>query len=182
MSSLTALVADLASGRVTVVDLTQPLGPDTPVIGLPSIFAPSPGVSMDVISRYDDKGPAWYWNTIHMGEHTGTHFDAPVHWISGRDLPDNTTDTIPPGQFVGPACVIDITMECVANEDYLLDVGTLERWESRHGRIPRGLLWGDHVLRDRWGRRGPRRRRGHSGRAERRAGRAARGGSTPRVP
>ena len=95
MSSLAALVADLAAGRITVVDLTQPLGPDTPVIGLPPIFAASPGVSIDVISRYDDKGPAWYWNTIRMGEHTGTHFDAPVHWISGRDLPNNTTDTIP---------------------------------------------------------------------------------------
>ena len=63
MSSLAALVADLAAGRVTVVDLTQPLGPDTPVIGLPPIFAASPGVSIDVISRYDDRGPAWYWNT-----------------------------------------------------------------------------------------------------------------------
>ena len=106
---LTALVADLAAGRITVVDLTHPLGPDTPVIGLPPMFAASPGVSIDVISKYDDKGPAWYWNTIRMGEHTGTHFDAPVHWITGRDLPNNTTDTIPAGQFVGPACVIDIT-------------------------------------------------------------------------
>ena len=101
MASLHALVADLAAGRITVVDLTQPLGPDTPVIGLPPMFAASPGVSIDVISKYDDKGPAWYWNTIRMGEHTGTHFDAPVHWISGRDLPNNTTDTIPAGRFVG---------------------------------------------------------------------------------
>ena len=131
MSSLAALVSDLAAGRVTVVDLSQPLGPDTPVIGLPPIFAASPGVTIDVISRYDDKGPAWYWNTIRMGEHTGTHFDAPVHWITGRDLPDNTTDTIPAGQFVGPACVIDVTAEVAANEDYLLDVAALERWEAR---------------------------------------------------
>ena len=80
--ALLPLVAELAAGRVAVVDLTQPLGPETPVIGLPPIFAASPGVSIDVISRYDDKGPAWYWNTIRMGEHTGTHFDAPVHWIT----------------------------------------------------------------------------------------------------
>ena len=100
---------------------------------MPPIFAASPGVSIDVISKYDDKGPAWYWNTIRMGEHTGTHFDAPVHWISGRDLPNNTTDTIPARQFVGPACVIDVTSEVAANEDYLLDVAALERWESRTG-------------------------------------------------
>ena len=138
MSTLAALVADLAAGRITVIDLTQPLGPGTPVIGLPPIFAASPGVSIEVISRYDDKGPAWYWNTIRMGEHTGTHLDAPVHWISGRDLENNTTDTIPARQFIGPACVIDITSETAANEDYLLDVSALERWESTHGRVPRG--------------------------------------------
>ena len=150
MSSLSALVADLASGRVTVVDLTQPLGPDTPVIGLPPMFASSPGVSIDVISRYDDKGPAWYWNTIQMGEHTGTHFDAPVHWVTGRDLPNNTTDTIPPRQFVGPACVIDVTSDVAANEDYLLDVAALERWEASNGRVPRGA-W--VLLRTGWSRR-----------------------------
>jgi kynurenine formamidase len=150
MSSLAALVADLAAGRITVVDLTQPLGPDTPVIGLPPIFASSPGVSMEEISRYDARGPAWYWNTIRLGEHTGTHFDAPVHWVSGRDLPNNTTDTLPASQFIGPACVIDITSEAAANEDYLLDVGALERWESRHGRVPRGA-W--VLLRSGWSRR-----------------------------
>jgi len=150
MSTLAALVADLAAGRVTVVDLTQPLGPETPVIGLPPIFAASPGVSIDVISRYDDKGPGWYWNTIRMGEHTGTHFDAPVHWITGRDLANNTTDTIPARQFIGPACVIDISSEVQANEDYLLEVAALEKWESRHGRVPRGA-W--VLLRTGWSRR-----------------------------
>src|SRR6185436_8459521 len=77
-SILQQLVAELDAGRVRVVDLTQPLGPDTPVIGLPPQFASSPGVTIEVISRYDDKGPGWYWNTLHLGEHTGTHFDAPI--------------------------------------------------------------------------------------------------------
>ena len=66
-SVLTSLVAELAAGRVAVIDLSQPLGPDTPVIGLPDMFAASPGVSIEVISRYDSKGPGWYWNTIRMG-------------------------------------------------------------------------------------------------------------------
>jgi kynurenine formamidase len=151
MSTLAALVAELGSGRIQVVDLSQPLGPDTPVIGLPPIFAASPGVSIETLSRYDDKGPGWYWNTIRMGEHTGTHFDAPVHWITGRDLTDNTTDTIPARQFIGPACVIDATSDVAANEDYLLDVPALERWESVHGRIPKGA-W--VLLRTGWSRRG----------------------------
>ena len=46
------------------------------------------------MSRYDERGPAWYWNNISFGEHTGTHFDAPIHWISGKDLPNNAIDTI----------------------------------------------------------------------------------------
>ena len=150
MSTLASLVADLAAGKITVVDLTQPLGADTPVIGLPPMFAPSPGVTIEPISRYDEKGPAWYWNTISMGEHTGTHFDAPVHWITGRELPNNTTDTIPAARFIGPACVIDITSEVAANEDYLLDVAALEDWEKRHGRIPPGA-W--VLLKTGWSRR-----------------------------
>ena len=137
-SILTQLVDALNRGEVRVIDLTQPLGPATPVIGLPPIFASSPGVTIETISRYDDKGPAWYWNTIHMGEHTGTHFDAPVHWISGRDLPNNACDTIPARQFVGPACVIDVTADVAANPDFLLTPERLEAWEAKHGRVPAG--------------------------------------------
>ncbi|HSM61425.1 MAG TPA: cyclase family protein [Longimicrobiales bacterium] len=133
---LTQLVEALRSGAVQVVDLTQPLGPDTPVIGLPDVFRPSPGVTLEVISRYDDGGPAWYWNALTLGEHTGTHFDAPVHWVTGRDLPDNCTDTIPAHRFVGPACVLDATADAAADPDFLLTPEWIERWEAEHGRIP----------------------------------------------
>ena len=138
MSILAQLMAELNAGTLRIVDLTQPLGPDTPVIGLPPIFASSPGVSIDVISRFDDRGPAWYWNTLRMGEHTGTHFDAPVHWITGKDLPDNACDTIPASRFVGPACVIDVTNDVERNPDFLLMPEHVTAWEASHGRIPRG--------------------------------------------
>ena len=138
MSVLTQLVAELNAGTLKVVDLTQPLGPDTPVIGLPPQFGSSPGVTMEVISKFDDKGPAWYWNVLHLGEHTGTHFDAPVHWITGKDLPDNCCDTIPARRFVGPACVIDVTKEVEKNNDFLLMPEHVTAWEAAHGRIPAG--------------------------------------------
>jgi kynurenine formamidase len=150
MSVLTQLVAELNAGTLRIVDLTQPLGPDTPVIGLPPMFGASPGVSIDVISRFDDKGPAWYWNTIRMGEHTGTHFDAPVHWITGKDLPDNSCDTIPPRRFVGPACVIDVTNDVTKNEDFLLMPEHVAAWEKANGAIPRGA-W--VLLRTGWSKR-----------------------------
>jgi len=150
MSLLTQLVAELNAGTLKVVDLTQPLGPDTPVIGLPPIFASSPGVSLEVISRFDEKGPAWYWNAIRMGEHTGTHFDAPVHWITGKDLPDSACDTIPARRLVGPACVIDMTAEVEQNPDFLLMPEHIVAWEKMHGRIPVGA-W--VLLRTGWSRR-----------------------------
>ena len=56
---LALLVEALAQGALEIVDLTQPLGPETPVIALPPMFAASPGVTIDVISRYDAGGPAW---------------------------------------------------------------------------------------------------------------------------
>jgi kynurenine formamidase len=133
---LTRFIDALASGTLRVIDLTQPLGPATPVIGLPPIFASSPGVTIETISRYDDQGPAWYWNTLHLGEHTGTHFDAPVHWITGKDLAANACDTIPVSKFIGPACVIDATADVAANPDFLLTPAHIERWEAAHGGIP----------------------------------------------
>jgi kynurenine formamidase len=138
MSVLTQLVAELNAGTLRIVDLTQPLGPDTPVIGLPAQFGSSPGVTMEVISRFDDKGPAWYWNVLHLGEHTGTHFDAPVHWITGKDLPDNCCDSIPARRFVGPACVIDVSKEVAKNNDFLLMPEHVTAWEAAYGRIPAG--------------------------------------------
>ena len=147
---LEQLAGALADGRVDVVDLTQPLGPDTPVIGLPAPFTSSPGFSSEVISRYDEAGPAWYWSTIRLGEHTGTHFDAPIHWITGKDLPDNACDTIPAGRLVGPACVIDVSAETARDADFLLTPERIETWEAQHGRVPDGA-W--VLLRTDWSRR-----------------------------
>jgi kynurenine formamidase len=150
MSVLAKLIEELNAGTLKIVDLTQPLGPETPVIGLPPIFASSPGVSIDVISRFDEKGPGWYWNVISMGEHTGTHFDAPIHWITGKDLPQNACDTIPARRFVGPACVIDVEAQVEHNPDFLLMPEHVEQWERTHGRIPAGA-W--VLLRTGWSRR-----------------------------
>lgn len=135
---LTQLLQDLDSGALRIVDLTTPLGPDTPVIDLPPMFAPSPGLTLTQISRYDEGGPAWYWNVMTLGEHTGTHFDAPVHWVTGKDLPDNTTDTIPARKFIGPACVIDVTSDVERNPDFLLTSERVRAWEGQYGKIPAG--------------------------------------------
>jgi len=135
---LSLLSSALNSGAVRVVDLSQTLSPETIVIDLPPPFAQSAPFTMEVVSHYDDKGPAWYWNNMSLGEHTGTHFDAPVHWVTGRALPDNMTDTIKPQRLVASACVIDVEDDCAANPDFLLTRERLLAWEATHGRIPAG--------------------------------------------
>jgi kynurenine formamidase len=135
-NSLTALAADLLSGGIRVVDLTQTLSPEFPQIVLPPEFGQCRPFRIDEISRYDDRGPAWYWNNFSCGEHTGTHFDAPIHWVSGRDLPNNATDTLPVHRLIGAACVIDCSVEAGADPDFLLTIDFLRRWEAVHGRIP----------------------------------------------
>jgi kynurenine formamidase len=135
---LLRLVEELRAGSLRIVDLTQPLSSETPLLPLPPQWASSPAFSLRELSRYDDRGPAWYWNAFETGEHTGTHFDAPVHWVSGRDLADNATDTIPPSHFLGPACVIDVTGEVARDADFLLTTEGVRAWEDEHGRIPAG--------------------------------------------
>ncbi|MFD1558385.1 cyclase family protein [Paraburkholderia silviterrae] len=137
-SSLEQLTTDLASGRVRVVDLTQTLSPEFPALQLPPQFGQVWAFKMEKISQYDEQGPGWYWNNFSCGEHTGTHFDAPVHWISGKDHAQNAVDTIDVKNFIAPAVVVDASAEVAANPDWLLTVGFLEAWEARHGRIPAG--------------------------------------------
>ncbi|WP_108663244.1 cyclase family protein [Acuticoccus kandeliae] len=139
MSALSQLAAGLASGGVRVVDLSAPLGPDTPLLKLPPEFAvDTPKIEIHKISEYDANGPFWAWNWLKLGEHSGTHFDAPAHWITGKDLPQNTTDTLPVGRLVAPAAVIDCSAEVAADPDYLLTADAIRAWEAAHGAIEPG--------------------------------------------
>ena len=128
----------LSAGAIRVIDLTQPLEAATPVIQLPPDFGKTWPFRLEEISHYDSRGPAWYWNNFSCGEHTGTHFDAPVHWVSGKDYPNNTTDSIPVENFIAPACVIDASREVAQDPDFLLTPRHVEAWEERHGRVEAG--------------------------------------------
>lgn len=146
---LADLIGALATGRIRVVDLSVSLGPDTPLLKLPDEFAQTPPIEIHEISNFDDKGPWWYWNWLKVGEHSGTHFDAPIHWITGKDYNDGATDTIPPHKFIGPACVIDVERDAEKNPDFCLSVEHIEKWEKAHGKIP-PRAW--VILRSGWSR------------------------------
>ena len=135
-SSLEQLTIDLASGRVRVVDLTHTLSPEFPALQLPPQFGQVWAFKMEKISQYDEQGPGWYWNNFSCGEHTGTPFDAPVHWVTGKDHAQNSVDTIDVKNFIAPAVVIDCSKQAADNPDFLLSNMDLDDWEKEHGRIP----------------------------------------------
>jgi kynurenine formamidase len=149
-TTLSDLALSIASGAIRVVDLTHTLDPDFPVIILPPEFGQCARFRMEEISAYDHRGPAWKWHNFTCSEHTGTHFDAPAHWISGRDLPNNSVDTIPVEQFVGPVCVIDCSEGAAKDDDFELTPEVVLAWEAEHGKIPAGA-W--VLMRTDWSRR-----------------------------
>jgi kynurenine formamidase len=150
MNILAQLAAAMRTGAVRTVDLTHTLSEDFPALQLPPQFGQVSAFKMERISRYDDAGPGWYWNNFSCGEHTGTHFDAPVHWVTGKEHDGNSVDTIAPGNFIAPAVVIDASAEAAQDADWLLTVDFLRQWEEQHGRIPFGA-W--VLLRTDWSRR-----------------------------
>ena len=135
-TTLTDLAKAISNESVKIVDLTNTLSPDFPVIILPPEFGQCEPFKMETLSRYDGNGPARYWNNISMNEHTGTHFDAPAHWVTGKNIPNNTVETIPVKDFVAPAVVINISEEAKINPDFLLTKEYLMEWEKIHGKIP----------------------------------------------
>jgi kynurenine formamidase len=136
MSVLSALAEAIRSATVDVIDLTAPLSSSTPILKLPEPFGNTVSFALHEISRYDERGPAWYWNDITTGEHTGTHFDAPVHWVTGRDGQD--VSQVPLPRLIAPAAVLDFSAQAAADADFLLEVDHIKEWESQHGALPEG--------------------------------------------
>ena len=133
------LGAMLMSGQVRIIDCTAVLGPDTPILRLPKDFARNtPKVEIHKISEYDEDGPFFAWNWLKLGEHSGTHFDAPHHWISGKDFEDGYTDTLDVQRLIAPVNVIDCSKEAKENSDFLLTAQHVKVWEAQHGNINPG--------------------------------------------
>ena len=136
MTVLANLLGALDDGSVEVVDLTAPLTATTPILALPEPLGQTLPFTLAEISRYDDRGPAWYWNNISTGEHTGTHLDAPIHWVTGKDAED--VSQMPPRRLLAPAAVLDCTAQAAGDPDFLLQVEHVRAWEQAHGPLPAG--------------------------------------------
>lgn len=122
------LLAQMRLPAWTVVDLTHTLHPDIPV------WPGNPLFELRNLARLPEHG--YYSNAFSCAEHTGTHVDAPIHFVEGR----RSMHEVPPLQLVGEICVIDVRDRVARNPDYLVSVRDLRDFENRYGQIPAGAF------------------------------------------
>ena len=112
-----------------LVDLTHVYSENFPLfLGAPVQTTREVVVTVPANGFYAQKWSFW--------EHSGTHMDAPAHFIDGgRQSPEITLE-----ELIVPIVVIDISARVPADADAVVEQSDLVAFERRHGRIPRGAL------------------------------------------
>ncbi|MFT4001318.1 MAG: cyclase family protein [Rhizobium sp.] len=119
-----ATLARTFGGDMTLVDLTHTLTPAMPV------WPTHPFFCQEVIESYD-RGDVACNHAIGMSEHTGTHFDAPLHFLRGG----GAIDSVSLHTFFGRMAKID-ARDCAPNE--AVGVDRIKVFEATHGVIENG--------------------------------------------
>lgn len=97
------------------------------------VYAFDPPARRTLVTVENDGFYSQEWT---FGEHSGTHMDAPGHFIGdGRRTPE-----IRLRELVVPIVVIDISERAQGNPDAHVRIADLRAFERRHGRIPDGAL------------------------------------------
>lgn len=109
-----------------LADLTHTLSPAFPV------FPGFNQMEKTTLVTVEDNG--FYANQWTLGEHTGTHMDAPAHFIGGA----TTADQLSLSQLITPLAVVDISDRVADNPDAVVMVSDLQAWEEEHGPLPAG--------------------------------------------
>ncbi|MEO7126304.1 MAG: cyclase family protein [Nakamurella sp.] len=112
-------------GDVRLVDLTRVLGPDS--VMWPGSLAPS------VIDR-ENSADGSTSRVMQLHEHSGTHLDAPSHYVPGGD----DTATLALDRLVVAARVLDISAQARRDPNATLQPETVLAHESEYGPIPPG--------------------------------------------
>jgi kynurenine formamidase len=82
------------------------------------------------------EGNGFFLRRFTLGEHSGTHLNAPGSFHPGG----LTVDAFPAQSLVAPAVVLDTSAAASADPDYLLATGDVLVWEEAHGAVPAGSL------------------------------------------
>ncbi len=108
-------------------------------------------------------GVPYHTAAVGMDEHTGTHFDAPAHFVPvpGSGLPNAgpagsiTGDRVPLEQFIGPAAVVDVRSvrgSAGPGCSPRIEPGLITDWEAANGAIAPGDVvlfrgdWDEHYV------------------------------------
>ena len=113
------------TGRAAAAqDLTHTFRAGFPIYGNPPVF--NPPSRRTLVNIVPDGFYAQEWT---FGEHSGTHMDAPGHFIAGgRYTPDITA-----AELMLPLFVVDIRRKAASNPDAMVSVDDIRRAERKHG-------------------------------------------------
>jgi kynurenine formamidase len=122
----------LEKGFRDTYDLTHTFSSKTPVF---PAFKP-----VQIKPKFSIAKDGFFANEITFDEHTGTHLDAPVHFVANG----STADRLSADRFFAPLAVVSIEPRAAKNPDATVTVDDLLAWEKRHGRLPRGAFVAMH--------------------------------------
>lgn len=111
-----------------VLDLSHPIHP-----GIPR-WPGDPAVEFQTVAKMESEG--YSLRRFSMGEHTGTHINAPASFH--RD--GVAADGISVDSLVAPAVVFNIVESSAANPDYLLSLNDVQAWEAQFAKVPPGSI------------------------------------------
>jgi len=113
-------------------------------VGMP-IFPGDPDFELETLFTVENDG--FKLNKMTIGEHSGTHMDAPGHFVlGGRLSPEITLQ-----ELIAPIVVVDISKRAKDDPNAMVEVDDLTKFERKHGRIPKDAIvamdsgWADKV-------------------------------------
>jgi kynurenine formamidase len=118
---------DISFPHENIIDLTYAYSSET-------IYWPTEeGFKIDgEFGGFTEKGYYYSAKKFSAPEHGGTHMDAPIHFAKNG----KTVDQISLSDLIGPAIVIDVSKNSLANPDYQISIQDFLNWESKYGKIP----------------------------------------------
>lgn len=119
------LLEGIATGQTELIDLGHALSPKNP-------YWPGPGYEpfkFEIFATIEKDHVLS--GRMQFAEHTGTHLDAPNHFVEGQ-IP---VDRLPLQQLFAPAVVLDVRSAVSGNADYQLTTADIDAFEKDHGRI-----------------------------------------------
>jgi kynurenine formamidase len=125
-SESTGILEGITTGKTKIVDLGHALNSKNP-------YWPGPGYEpfkFEIFATIEKDHVLS--GRMTLAEHTGTHLDAPNHFVNGQVSVEN----IPLTQLFGPSVVIDVRTAVASSPDYLLTTSDITTFEQQHGKIP----------------------------------------------